>query len=93
MKGIETKMLLGLIMLLVVILIVFVIVFYPAIAFKNNTEDKRNFEDFCVFWSITGYNKQIEEVNVGKTPVKISQMCSFTDIDNCIKCCKKEIVC
>ena len=94
MKGMETKMLLGLILLLVVILIIIIIVFYPALDFSNTPQEKSNFEEFCVFWSLTGYNTQIQSVSVGGEEKDINDMCSIaSSLDNCIKCCKKEIVC
>ena len=100
MKGLETATILGLILLVAVILLAFLIVFYPSLAFGQSTQERTSFEEFCVFWSLTGYREEIS-VKHGNQEYPVLDYCSialkriatYADIDTCRKCCTKEIVC
>lgn len=100
MKGLESMTIVGLILLVLVILLAFLIVFYPSQAFGQTTQEKRDFEEFCVFWSLTGYREEIS-VEYNNQEYSVLDYCSIAlkkvatkaDLDNCRKCCTKEIVC
>jgi hypothetical protein len=99
MRGLETSQLIGIILVLVVVVIVVIVVFGPALAFGKTTDEKRNFEEFCVFWGINGYKEGLgESVVRSGTTYDVTQMCSAAlrstpDIETCKKCCQKVIVC
>ena len=103
MKGLEFKMLLGLIVLIAVILLIAIIVFAPALGFGKSTQSRTKFEEFCVFWSLSNYKEGWNEPvkNLPNTPEylinnKPSYYCftiGISDVDTCRKCCKKEVAC
>ena len=107
MKGLEFKMLLGLILLVVVIVLIMIVVIGPSLVFSSNINSRTQFEDFCVFWSLNGYTETIDESVIRNdidhgTPrdycgIPLGKLSIVLqqdpDILNCIKCCKKEIAC
>jgi hypothetical protein len=104
MKGLEFKIIFGLIILVAVVLLVSLIVFNPALAFGKTTSAQISFEEFCIYWSLNGYQEGKTE-NVKRNGIdhgSVSSYCSTAlkklflddnDIDVCRKCCKKEIAC
>jgi len=105
MKGLEFKMLFGLIILVVVILLVILIVINPSLIFGKTTEARISFEEFCVFWSLNGYAEGLGEMvkRDSKEYGYPEQYCAPVlrkliitdpaDIETCKKCCRKEIAC
>jgi len=55
MKGMEFKMILGLIILIAVILLIVLIVINPALIFGETTETQIEFREACIFWSLNAY--------------------------------------
>jgi len=105
MKGLEFKMIFGLIILIAVILLIAIIVFAPALGFGKTTQSRTKFEEFCVFWSLNNYKEGLGEnvivngVNYGPPEqwcAPILGKLAITnplDIYKCISCCKKEVAC
>jgi hypothetical protein len=99
MKGREYAMIYGIIILLVVIALVVIVVLYPFLNYRNTTTDKTDFEEFCVFWSLHGYNTKLNELVANGKTYDIAEKCDLAlktgtlDKAACVKCCKKEIVC
>jgi hypothetical protein len=100
MKGLELSQLVGIILVLIVIVIVVIVVIQPAMLFGKSTEERRGFEEFCVFWGVNGFKQDMgESVIVGTDTYSVTQMCtqvlksSSPDKDTCVKCCQKVIVC
>ena len=106
MKGLETKVIFGLIILVAVIVLIAIVVFQPSLAFGKSTQSRTKFEEFCVFWSLDNYAEDwsVElkshpntlEWMVNNKPVDYCPTVGISaaqDIDKCRSCCKKEVVC
>jgi hypothetical protein len=97
--GLEYHQILYAIMLIAVVVGVVIVVLYPFINFRQTTTDKQDFEDFCVFWSLQGYNTQLQSIQANGVTYTIADKCKIAmkttspDIPSCVKCCRKEIIC
>lgn len=109
MRGLESYLIYGIIILLAVIVIIMIIVFGPAIGFSNTTKSRTTFEEFCVFWSadnyVEGWGDEVKALPntpdylPGQRtpsyfcPIVLGANSQASDIDRCRSCCKKETIC
>ena len=101
MKGVEFRTLFGLVILVAVVVLVVILIINPSLAFGKSNQARINFEEFCTFWSLSGYNDNI--VTIGSEEKVASEECAtflnligapnVNDIEVCKKCCRKEIAC
>jgi len=91
MKGIETRILLEIIVAILILIILFIIVVNPSLVFGKQTGEQTSFRQFCFHWSILGYPTTKDEIEIGKYNYSISEYCKnagTSDIDACKKLCE-----
>jgi hypothetical protein len=96
MRGIETKILLEIIVTLIILVVLYLIVVNPSMLFASGTKTQMTFREFCFHWSIVGYPKSgypngDGNLVIDKYTYSIATYCSSAgvgDLDACIKMCK-----
>jgi hypothetical protein len=100
MRGIETKLLLALILMILIFVIVYIIIVQPAIGYAQRGGEEISFREFCFHWSILGY-PLTDTITVGQYSYSVSEYCAkagapdpATDPEcsvtecKCVKICK-----
>jgi hypothetical protein len=82
MKGIETKILLEIILTIAIILVLAIIIIGPSIVFGKEQGTQITFREFCFHWSIVGYKcgssdpSNPDVLIIGKYDYSIREYCS-----------------
>lgn len=97
MRGIETKILLEIIVTLVIFVVIYLIVVGPSMLFAKGSGSQITFREFCLHWSMVGFPKQgypdsDGNLKIGDYSYSISTYCSNagagSNLDACINMCK-----
>jgi len=100
MKGMEFKMLLGLIFVVIILLIIMIIVVNPVILFGEGAGTQIDFRQFCLHWSVEDYHYYgaTDAVYIEGEAISIKEACEAAlgienvqtsqEIENCRNLCR-----
>jgi hypothetical protein len=91
MKGMETNILLAIILAVAVLVVVVLVVVIPSLNQAESSENQITFREFCFHWSILGYTTEKDKISIGKYEYFIDTECArvgANDREVCVRMCK-----